>query len=88
MSLVCECLSCSMYDVSLLDSTSALMSGPPLVPVAIPEDPEEHERIHVHEVYDEIDSHFSSTRYKVRLSPLLVVSLKRIGSPGLLSRDS
>jgi len=35
-----------------------------VVPVAIEQDPVVHENLHVHAVYDQIASHFSSTRYK------------------------
>lgn len=42
---------------------------PAVVPATIvPEDPQSYEQDHVHTVYDEIAPHFSSTRYKVRLS--------------------
>jgi len=61
------------------------MSGPPLVPVAIPEDPEEHERIHVHEVYDKIAPHFSSTRYKPW--PIIARFLNSL-PPGSVGLDS
>ena len=37
-----------------------------LVPASIEDDPEAHEKLHVHKIYDQIAPHFSSTRYKVR----------------------
>lgn len=39
--------------------------------VVVNEDPAAYEAKHVHEVYDQIASHFSSTRYKVCLAPML-----------------
>lgn len=37
--------------------------------VQITDDPQTHEAQHVHEIYDQIASHFSSTRYKVSKHP-------------------
>jgi tRNA (uracil-5-)-methyltransferase TRM9 len=42
------------------------MSSSTLAPAPIEDDPEAHEKLHVHKVYDQIAPHFSSTRYKVR----------------------
>jgi hypothetical protein len=40
-------------------------SGPNVIATVVTDDPQVHETVHVHEVYDQIASHFSSTRYKV-----------------------
>lgn len=42
-------------------------ASPKLSPAPVENnDPEDHEKRHVHQVYDQIAPHFSSTRYKVR----------------------
>jgi hypothetical protein len=38
-----------------------------VTPAQVTEDPQAHEDQHVHAIYDQIASHFSSTRYKVSL---------------------
>ncbi|KAF8514061.1 S-adenosyl-L-methionine-dependent methyltransferase [Gautieria morchelliformis] len=40
------------------------MSSTTLAPAPIEDDPEAHEKLHVHKIYDQIAPHFSSTRYK------------------------
>jgi tRNA (uracil-5-)-methyltransferase TRM9 len=40
--------------------------GPKVVLTEVTTDAQTHEDEHVHTVYDQIASHFSSTRYKVR----------------------
>ena len=39
--------------------------APPVIPVVVAEEPQGYEAANVHDVYDQIASHFSSTRYKV-----------------------
>lgn len=41
------------------------MSPKTVTPTQITGNPQAHEDLHVHAVYDQIASHFSSTRYKV-----------------------
>jgi len=40
----------------------------PVKSVTVVDDPQVHEDQYVHAVYDQIASHFSSTRYKVRIA--------------------
>ena len=45
--------------------------APVVTSTAVSNDPQTYEDEHVHAVYDEIAPHFSSTRYKVRVSSQL-----------------
>jgi tRNA (uracil-5-)-methyltransferase TRM9 len=54
-------------------------SSSEVTPAVIDDHPEAYEQIHVHTVYDQIASHFSSTRYKVaNLILLLTATLTTI----------
>lgn len=44
--------------------------APQVTATVVDDDPQSYETKHVHAVYDEIASHFSSTRYKVSSVPL------------------
>jgi tRNA (uracil-5-)-methyltransferase TRM9 len=46
------------------------MNRPNVTTAIISDDPQAHEDVHVHDVYDHIASHFSMTRYKVRTTIL------------------
>lgn len=48
------------------------------------ENPVNHEEVYVHEVYEQIASHFSSTRYKVETSCQILVSATYLRRSSLL----
>jgi hypothetical protein len=49
----------------------------------VDEDPSAYEAKHVHQVYDQIASHFSSTRYKVRVRSPVWLTPNLIACPAL-----
>jgi hypothetical protein len=57
--------------------------APKVSATVVDDDPQTYETKHVHEVYDEIAPHFSSTRYKVS-----IISLPPAGLPYQLTRNS
>ncbi|KAF8507326.1 hypothetical protein BU17DRAFT_57511 [Hysterangium stoloniferum] len=61
-----------------------------VVPAAVELDPVAHENLHVHAIYDQIASHFSSTRYKASIYspwPIIAEFLDSL-PPGSIGLDS
>lgn len=63
------CTTCFHFKSLLPDHHHLYMSSKPVTVAVINEDPSTYESRHVHNVYDQIASHFSTTRYKVRSPP-------------------
>ncbi|KAG5647209.1 hypothetical protein DXG03_001168 [Asterophora parasitica] len=60
-----------LVNAKIPGSYLVLMPPKAVAPVVINGNPQIYEDKNVHAIYDEIASHFSSTRYKVRLKPFL-----------------
>lgn len=61
-----------------LPKTKRMPSSTDVITTVVDTDPSTYEAKHVHEIYDRIASHFSSTRYKVNTALSMYVSPERL----------